>query len=331
MNSGNPLLAVGQMNSGNDVEANFKVAQTFVEKAASRKAAMLCLPECFAYLGAASVPTGNTVPMAEPLTGPLMSKYCGLARKHNIWLSLGGFQEKSDKPDKQYNTHVIVNNQGNIVSSYRKIHLFDVDIPNGNSHRESSYTTPGNQIVTCDSPVGKLGLTVCYDMRFPELYASLAKAGAQILMVPAAFTLRTGLAHWHILLRARAIENQCFVVAAAQAGVHNPNVTVPVDKEVKEDKEAKKPGPLRESYGHACVIDPWGTVIAEASDGVGLTFAEIDLEKITQIRTAMPVSQHHRPDIFKQDSEKSYALYRLNSTERTIDEAAALRSADKTC
>jgi len=286
------------MNSGADIDANFRTAALLAERAAARKAAMLCLPECFAFIGV-TVNTAN-VAMAESLTGTLMTKYTALAKRHNLWLSLGGFQEKSDKEAHAYNTHVIVNNQGNIVSTYRKIHLFDVDVPNGTSHRESSYTIPGDKVVVCDSPVGKLGLTVCYDMRFPELYAALAKLGAQVIMVPAAFTLKTGLAHWHVLLRARAIENQCYVVAAAQFGMHNPGATLPAtDKEGKEDKEAKKAGPLKESYGHACVIDPWGAVIAEASDGVGLTFAEIDLERVKQVRTAMPVSEHHRPELYK--------------------------------
>lgn len=263
---------------------------------------MLCLPECFAFIGASS---GEGLKIAEPVTGPLISRYRELAKKHNIWLSLGGFQEASDKPTHVYNAHLVVDSKGELVANYRKIHLFDVEVPGGASFKESNYTIPGDKVVTCDSPIGTLGLSVCYDMRFPELYQALAARGAQVMLVPAAFTLKTGLAHWHALLRARAIETQSYVIAAAQHGQHNAGKTIVLDDGKADDGKSNSgsgekkaaPGPLRESYGHAVCIDPWGTVVAEVSDGTGLAFAEIDLDKVASIRAAMPVTNHHRPDI----------------------------------
>jgi len=285
-----PLLAVGQMNSSVDIEDNFKVCSELTSRAAERKAAMLCLPECFAFMGASA---GASVKMAEPLDGPLLSRYAKLAKDNAIWLSLGGFQEKvkGDKADTHvYNSHVIFNDEGKLVATYRKIHLFDVEVPGGQTFKESNFTVGGEEVVTVDSPVGKLGLSICYDLRFPELYAALARASAQVMLVPAAFTLKTGLAHWHVLLRARAIETQCYVVAAAQSGQHNASLQL----------ETK--GALRESYGHACIIDPWGAIVAECSEGTGLAFAEIDLDKISQVRKSIPLAQHHRYELFAEKS-----------------------------
>ncbi|KAJ1400235.1 Carbon-nitrogen hydrolase [Sesbania bispinosa] len=193
-------VAAAQMTSITDVAANFATCSRLVKEAALAGAKLLCFPEAFSFVGAKD---GDSVRIAEPLDGPIMEKYCSLARESSIWLSLGGFQEKGPDPEHLFNTHVIVDDTGKIRSSYRKIHLFDVDVPGG-------------------SPIGRLGLSVCYDLRFPELYQLLRfKHGAQVLLVPAAFTKVTGEAHWEILLRARAIESQCYVIAATQAGKHN--------------------------------------------------------------------------------------------------------------
>lgn len=235
---------------------------------------MLCFPESFSFIGAND---GDSVKIAEPLDGPIMQQYQSLARESKIWLSLGGFQEKGSEEAHICNTHVVIDEAGNIRSTYRKIHLFDVDVPGGRSYKESSFTEPGKDIVALDSPVGRLGLTVCYDLRFPELYQQLRfQHEAQVLLVPAAFTKITGQAHWEILLRARAIETQCYVIAAAQAGKHN-------------DK--------RESYGDTLIIDPWGTVVGRLPDRVstGIAVADIDLSLVDSVRTKMPIAKHRMP------------------------------------
>lgn len=235
---------------------------------------MLCFPESFSFIGAND---GDSVKIAEPLDGPIMQQYQSLARESKIWLSLGGFQEKGSEEAHICNTHVVIDEAGNIRSTYRKIHLFDVDVPGGRSYKESSFTEPGKEIVALDSPVGRLGLTVCYDLRFPELYQQLRfQHEAQVLLVPAAFTKITGQAHWEILLRARAIETQCYVIAAAQAGKHN-------------DK--------RESYGDTLIIDPWGTVVGRLPDRVstGIAVADIDLSLVDSVRTKMPIAKHRMP------------------------------------
>lgn len=195
-------------------------------------------------------------------------------------------KEGSDR-QRVYNTHVIIDDKGEVRCIYRKIHLFDVSIPGKVNLKESNITAPGTELVTCDSPIGKLGVTTCYDVRFPEMYIPLVKMGAQVLLVPSAFTVPTGSAHWHTLLKARAIENQCYLLAAAQYGRHN-------------DK--------RESYGHALAVDPWGVIIGDAggSDGPGtvetnpgqeiivptIFTCDIDLEKTASVRQRIPVQMH---------------------------------------
>jgi predicted amidohydrolase len=187
-------------------------------------------------------------------------------------LSLGGFQERFDDTHL-CNTHVVIDDAGMIRDTYQKMHLFDVDVPGGSSYKESSFTVPGTKIVSVDSPVGRLGLTVCYDLRFPKIYQQLRfEQKAQVLLVPSAFTKVTGEAHWEILLRARAIETQCYVIAAAQAGKHNEK---------------------RESYGDTLIIDPWGTVVGRLPDRVstGIVVADIDFSLIDSVRTKMPIDK----------------------------------------
>ncbi|KAK6153367.1 hypothetical protein DH2020_013006 [Rehmannia glutinosa] len=237
-------IAAAQMTSVNDLSANFTTCSRLVKEAVAAGAKLLCFPENFSYVGAK---TGDSLTIAESLDGPIMKKYCSLAKDSNIWLSLGGFQEKGYDDSHLRNTHVLIDNSGNIRSTYRKMHLFDVDVPGGAVYKESSFTEAGRDIVTADSPFGRLGLTVCYDLRFPELYQRLRfDHGAEVLLVPAAFTKVTGEAHWEILLRARAIETQCYVIAAAQGGKHSDG---------------------RESYGDTLIIDPWGTVIGRYRTG----------------------------------------------------------------
>ncbi|KAK9283444.1 hypothetical protein L1049_011686 [Liquidambar formosana] len=263
-------VAVAQMTSINDLAANFATCSRLVQEAASAGAKLLCFPENFSYVGAKD---GDSLKIAETLDGPIMQGYRSLARESNIWLSLGGFQEKGSDDAHLCNTHVVIDDTGNIRSTFRKIHLFDVDVPGGMVYKESSFTEAGKDIVTIDSPVGRLGVTVCYDLRFPELYQQLRfEHQAQVLLVPAAFTKITGQAHWEILLRARAIETQCYVIAAAQAGKHN-------------DK--------RESYGDSLIIDPWGTIVGRLPDrlATGIAVADIDFSMIDSVRAKMPISK----------------------------------------
>lgn len=222
----------------------------------------------------------QSIQNAEDLeTGSTISKYKELAKKYKIWLSLGGFHEKSKKHDKIYNSHLIIDDLGEIKAIYRKIHLFKVDIPGGVSLDESITTDPGEDIIVCPSPVGNLGLSTCYDIRFPELYSSLRKKGAEIILIPSAFTVPTGKAHWEVLTRARAIETQCYVIAAAQCGVHNER---------------------RSSYGHSCVIDPWGKVIVDMEEAINESVeCEVDLQLVYSAREKIPIINHRREDIYK--------------------------------
>jgi len=207
-----------------------------------------------------------------------ISKYQELAKQYGLWLSLGGFHQKADS-ERIYNTHVIIDDKGEIVSTYAKIHLFDVHIPNGPILTESKAVKPGADVVTCDTPFGRFGLTICYDLRFPELYSTLVKKGCHIILIPSAFTKLTGEAHWHILMRARAIETQCYIVAAAQTGIHSPT---------------------RESFGHSVVIDPWGKLLADIPYEVTNDFAvaEIDFHYLKKVREQMPVHSHRRVDLY---------------------------------
>nr|GLL27890.1 nitrilase-like protein 2 [Ipomoea trifida] len=262
-------VAAAQMTSVNDLATNFATCSRLVKEAASAGAKLLCFPENFSYVGAKQ---GDSLKIAEPLDGPILRGYCSLARESSIWLSLGGFQEKGCDDAHLRNTHVLIDDAGNIRSTYSKMHLFDVDVPGGAVYKESSFTEPGKDIAVVDSPFGRIGLTVCYDLRFPDLYQHLRfYHDAQVLLIPAAFTTATGQAHWEILLRARAIETQCYVIAAAQAGKHSEK---------------------RESYGDTLIIDPWGTIVGRLPDrsSTGITVADIDFSLIDSIRAKMPLS-----------------------------------------
>ncbi|XP_066284827.1 deaminated glutathione amidase-like isoform X1 [Branchiostoma lanceolatum] len=275
--SGRTLIGVCQMTSRSDKEDNFEVYSELIERATTRGAKLVFLPEGFDYLGG-GIP--QTLSMAETLDGQLMTRISALAKKHDVWLSLGGFHEKGSESDSSrvYNTHVMMNDQGAIVATYRKTHLFHVDIPGQVRLKETDWTIPGGEIVApVPTPAGKVGLAICYDLRFPELCISLAQMGADILTFPSAFTQTTGMAHWEVLLRARAIENQCYVVAAAQTGAHSEK---------------------RRSYGHAMVVDPWGCVVACCHEGTDVCVAEVDLDYLHKVRREMPVWEHRRHDIY---------------------------------
>ncbi|MDX1501108.1 MAG: carbon-nitrogen hydrolase family protein [Thermoanaerobaculia bacterium] len=266
-----PLAAVVQLNSTSDAEANWESARGLVERAAGYGAVFVATPENTNYLG----PHEEKVRRAEPLDGPTCARFAELARRLGVELLLGSFNERAAQPARCRNTSVLFGADGERRAVYRKIHLFDVNLPPDVRFAESDTVEPGDELVTAATRCGVLGLSVCYDLRFPELYRALAAKGAELLSVPSAFTARTGKAHWEPLLRARAIENQCYVLAPAQHGRH--------------DDEG-----LRESHGNAMIVDPWGSVVARAADGPGIALAEIDPERLRQIRRAMPVAEHRR-------------------------------------
>ncbi|XP_048884731.1 deaminated glutathione amidase isoform X2 [Brienomyrus brachyistius] len=271
-----PLAAICQVTCTPDKEANFAACMRLVEQAKEGGASMVFLPEGFDYIGSNQE---ETLKLSESLQGNTISRYTQLARKLGIWLSLGGFHERGEdwETDRRiYNSHIIINDTGSIVSVYRKGHLFDVELTGrGVSLKESSFTIPGHSLMPpVQSPVGKVGLGVCYDLRFPELSLALLRHGAEILTYPSAFTVATGAAHWEVLLRARAIETQCFVMAAAQVGCHHAK---------------------RSSYGHALAVDPWGEVLGDCgATEPGLALVEIDLQKLRDTRRNMPLQQHRR-------------------------------------
>jgi predicted amidohydrolase len=260
-----------QMRSTADVAANLATCATLTARAADDGAKLVVLPENFAFLGRGE---GDKFPVAEKIgEGPVTAALRDLATKHGVWIVGGGTPELvKDDAKRTYNTAVAIDPRGEIVASYRKIHLFDVDIPGGATLRESDATAAGHDRHVVEIEGAKVGLSICYDLRFPELYRELVKDhGADVLLVPAAFTAHTGAAHWHVLLRARAIENQAWVVAAAQWGKHNEK---------------------RESYGHTLVIDPWGTITAEQADGDGVVMATLDGATVAKRRTQMPCLSH---------------------------------------
>ncbi len=271
----NESLRIGlvQLCSRQDVEENLERSEAGVRKAAARGAELIVLPENFAFIG----PAARKAELAETLgQGPITSRMAALARELGIYLVLGGLPEPSPEPGKVYNTCAVYGPDGQLRGAYRKIHLFDIHVEEAIGFLESSTVAPGNQPVVLDLPPIKLGLTICYDLRFPELYRHLALQGAELILVPAAFTLYTGKDHWHPLLRARAIENVVYVAAAAQFGRH---------------------GPKRFSYGRSLLVDPWGRVLAEAPDGENeVLVATIHRTRLQELRRQMPTLQHVRPE-----------------------------------
>lgn len=267
-------VAVVQMTSTDDVAANLAAARKFVAEAAERGAELVALPENFAFLRR----EGEPIPCAQGLDGEIVGTLRELAARHRVWLLGGTFPERasgSDGAARVHNTSVAVAPDGRIAGVYRKIHLFDVDLADrgGQTYRESDRIAPGDEPVHVETPFGGIGLSVCYDLRFPELYRVLAGRGVRFLAVPAAFARETGRDHWEVLLRARAIENQAFVLAAAQVGDH---------------------GGGRASHGRSMVVDPWGVVLACAPDVPGPVLAECHLEQQDRIRAALPVLRHRR-------------------------------------
>jgi len=259
---------VCQVNSRSDRDENLTAAVAMVERAAEAGVDVAVLPEYVDYLGPVS---GQ--PKPEPVDGEFGTLFADTARRLGIWVIAGSFHEIGPEPSRTYNTSLVFGRDGSLAATYRKIHLFDIDIPERVSEQESSAVAPGEEPVTVEVEGVSIGLSICYDLRFPELYRRLAVAGAQVLVVPAAFTTHTGRDHWEVLLRARAIENQCFVLAAGQSGDHDPG---------------------RSCFGRSMVVDPWGTVLAQAADGPGLAVADLDLARLGRIRTQLPSLANRR-------------------------------------
>lgn len=297
---GRVRAAVLQMTTTEDVATNVATALRLVDEAAARGARLLVLPEKFHYLGADE----GVARVKEPLDGPLLGSLAEAAARHDVYLVAGSIWEAVPGEDRSYNTTVLIGPDGSRLAAYRKLHMFDVDV-GGRSYRESDTCLPGDEVVAAAVPsdwvaggapggapggltggaaVGEtvppaagritLGLTVCYDLRFPELYRALGDMGALIVTLPAAFTMTTGRDHWHALVRTRAIENQVYVVAANQSGCHGPGL---------------------ESYGRSIIVDPWGVVLAQAADGEGVAVADLDMVRLELMRASLPALRNRAP------------------------------------
>lgn len=264
------LAAAVQTRATADAEASIERAVGLVDRAIAAGARLIVLPEGFAGLGDAASRRRWAFDPADPGGSPALSPLCARSRAHPVVIVAGGIPERSPDLARPFNTLVLVAG-GRALARYRKVHLFDANVPGAPRDGESAATSPGDRVCVFDTPLGRLGPSICYDLRFPALYAAQAALGAEVLLVPSAFTLRTGLAHWEPLLRARAIENGAWVIAAAQHGEH---------------------GGGRESHGHAMIVDPWGTVVAQASGGDDVVLARLCSDRLEEVRRAMPSLQH---------------------------------------
>lgn len=258
------------MNSSDKLNENLELAARLLAEAAADGCALAVLPENFPFMGARG---RDRLQYAEELgNGPIQEFLGRTARKNNLWIVSGSIPLKSPKADRCYGATLVVDADGNTQNCYRKIHLFDVDLPDRDErYRESASMTPGDELVVQDTPIGRLGLSICYDLRFPELYRKLVEMGAVSLSVPAAFTFVTGTAHWHTLLRARAIENLAYVIAPGQFGEHSDG---------------------RTTYGHSLIIDPWGRILAEAAKSNCVITADLDPGLPEKLRREFPVLSH---------------------------------------
>jgi predicted amidohydrolase len=265
------IAAVVQMSSQDVVADNLARVKSLVADAASAGAELVVLPENFAFMGDEGTKRAIAESLSGPSHGPIAATLAELASKHAVDLVAGGMPEQSGEFDRPYNTSVLFGPTGDVVAKYRKIHLFDVQLADGTEHRESASTKAGRETVVADVGSAALGMSICYDVRFPELYRALVGKGAQLVAVPSAFTVTTGKDHWHVLLRARAIENQVFVLAAAQHGNHPRG---------------------RKTYGKSLVVDPWGDVVAQCGEGEGFAVARIDLRYQERVRAELPCLTH---------------------------------------
>lgn len=266
-------VAAIQMTSGLDVSDNLSNAKSLIAEAAQQGAKLIVLPEMFAIMGMDQ--TDKIKYREEFGKGMIQAFLRDQAVAHDVWI-VGGTIPIAipDDSNKVFAASLVFNNQGHCVARYDKIHLFDVEIPESKeTHSESKTTVPGNEVVVVDSPFGKLGIAVCYDLRFPELFRLMQARGVEIIILSAAFTFATGSVHWDVLIKARAIENQMYLIAAAQTGHHANN---------------------RKTYGHSMIVNPWGKVVSSLADGQGSVLADIDLAYLHQLRGDFPVLKHRK-------------------------------------
>ncbi len=267
-------VAALQMNSGADVGANLELADQLIADAARDRCSLVVLPENFALMPERGKDKAQIA--EQPGSGPIQDFLAEASRRHSVWIVAGSMPLVSPAIDEQrvYGACAVYNAKGEQSALYRKIHLFDVDlVDQQESYRESNSMYPGSDVVTADTPAGRVGLTICYDLRFPEMFRQLVDAGATLFTVPAAFTATTGKAHWHTLLRARAIENLSYVIASGQFGTHPDN---------------------RATFGHSLIVDPWGQVLAEQAEGNAAVAADIDPELPAKLRREFPALSNRR-------------------------------------
>lgn len=263
------LAAAIQMLATSDKEANLAEAEGWIRRAHAEGVRLAVLPEVFNWRGRGK----DTAAHAEPVPGPTTDRMSTLATECGLYLLAGSMLEAAGADGRAYNTSVLIGPHTGIIAKYRKIHLFDVDIEGEAPIRESEFRRPGEDVVVADTSLCAMGLSVCYDLRFPELYRRLTTAGAKVVFVPSVFTVPTGRAHWETLLRARAIENQVYIIAPDQTGRHPASM---------------------DAYGHTMIVDPWGKVVAEAGTEPGLALAEIDLDYLEDVRQRLPALDHRR-------------------------------------
>jgi predicted amidohydrolase len=264
------VAAAIQMNSTPQAADNLANAAKWIKAAAEEGASLIVLPELFACYG----DLAQTVASAEPLAGPLVRRIREWAETEQVWLVAGSIAEQDTENARAYNTSLLIDPRGQIVAKYRKRHMFNIDLARQLNSCESDFFAPGNELTTARTERGVIGISICYDLRFPEQFRALSAAGAQILAVPAAFTKTTGRDHWEILVRTRALENQCYLIAANQVGQHSTAMS---------------------SFGQSCIIDPWGTVLAKLNnEDPGMALAEIDLDFLQDVRRQLPALEHRR-------------------------------------
>lgn len=270
-------VAAIQMVSGDNIDTNLEVTQSLVKGATEQGAQLVVLPENFALFSTAKLQQAGIQEIES--AGPIRSFLSNLARNNKVWIVAGSVPVAARPDGHLLENHVraacfVYDDQGNEVCRYDKIHLFDVDVADSyGSYRESDAIEPGERVQVVETPFGRLGLSICYDLRFPELFRLLSDKGAEIITLPSAFTAVTGMAHWEVLLRARAIENLCYIVGANQGGRHSKS---------------------RETFGHSMIVDPWGRVLAQKDKGAGVVLADINMEYLKEIRARMPVAKHQR-------------------------------------
>ncbi len=258
------LVAAIQMTSGPDKSANLASAVELIARAARRGASLVVLPELFTCLG----DPVRMVAQAESIPGPTVDTLRQVAREHRATLVAGSLAERAAEPGKIYNTSALVGPDGQLLATYRKIHLFHIDLPGRLQFREADLMLPGEGVTVTSTAMGRIGQAICFDLRFPELFGQLVNQGAEFVALPSAFTTSTGPDHWEVLLRARAIENQVYVIAANQFGRHGQHM---------------------ESYGRSMIVDPWGLVLATARDGPGIILSEVDNAAVQEARARLPV------------------------------------------